>query len=179
MSLGLEVVLRNLQTSNLAYATKNGNFWHLAYQQANRVTESAYILLKNQDFPVENLSILSRNTVPLNVACMSSQAMSDMRDWVILHDSMTLTNFFVQLFNSYKNHMSHRLVERAVFDISSGQTRYSVESWNFISIKFDINHAKFLYIFEYWNIFCYSSKIKTLKPELWHGKTKKSYIMSD
>ena len=128
MSLGLEVVLRNLQTSNLAYATKNGNFWHLAYQQANRVTESAYILLKNQDFPVENLSILSRNTVPLNVACMSSQAMSDMRDWVILHDSMTLTNFFVQLFNSYKNHMSHRLVERAVFDISSGQTRYSVES---------------------------------------------------
>ena len=128
MALGLEVVLSNLQTSNLAYATKNGNFWHLAYQQANRVTESAYILLKNQDFPVENLSILSRNTVPLNVACMSSQAMSDMRDWVILHDSMTLTNFFVQLFNSYKNHMSHRLVERAVFDISSGQTRYSVES---------------------------------------------------
>ena len=63
MSLGLEVVLRNLQTSNLAYATKNGNFWRLAYQQANRVTESAYILLKNQDFPVENLSILSRNTV--------------------------------------------------------------------------------------------------------------------
>ena len=127
MSLGLEVVLRNLQTSNLAYATKNGNFWNLAYQQANRVTESAYILLKNQDFPVENLSILSRNTVPLNVACMSSQAMSDVRDWVILHNSMSMTDFLVQQFNTYKNHMAHQMVERAVYDVSSGRTSYSVE----------------------------------------------------
>ena len=127
MALGLEVVLRNLQTSNLAYATKNGNFWQLAYQQANRVIESTYILLKNQDFPVENLSILSRNTVPLNVACMSSQAMSDMRDWVILHDSMLMTDFLVHQFNTYKNHMAHQMVERAVYDVSSGQASYSVE----------------------------------------------------
>ena len=107
MTLGLEVVLSNLQTSNLAYATKNGNFWQLAYQQANRVIESTYIVLRNQDFPVENLSILARNTVPLNVACMSSHAISDTRDWVILHYSMTMTNFFVQLFNTYKNHAVH------------------------------------------------------------------------
>ena len=127
MALGLEVVLRNLQTSNLAYATKNGNFWQLAYQQANRVIESTYILLKNQDFPVENLSILSRNTVPLNVACIHSQAMTDMRDWVILHDSMSMTDFLVQQFNSYENHMSHQMVKRAVYDVLSGQTSYSVE----------------------------------------------------
>ena len=107
MALGLEVVLSNLQTSNLAYATKNGNFWQLAYQQGNRVIESTYIVLRNQDFPVENLSILVRNTVPLNVACMSSHAISDIRDWVILHDSMTMTNFLVQLFNTYKNHTVH------------------------------------------------------------------------
>ena len=107
MTLGLEVVLSNLQTSNLAYATKNGNFWQLAYQQGNRVIESTYIVLRNQDFPVENLSILARNTVPLNVACMSSHAISDIRDWVILHDTMTMTNCFVQLFNTYKNHMAH------------------------------------------------------------------------
>ena len=107
MTLGLEVVFSNLQTSNLAYATKNGNFWKLAYQQTNRVIESTYIVLRNQDFPVENLPILARNTVPLNVACTSSHAISDMRDWVILHDSMTITNFFVQLFNAYKNHTVH------------------------------------------------------------------------
>ena len=107
MTLGLEVVLSNLQTSNLAYATKNGNFWQLAYQQANRVIESTYVLLRNQDFPVENLSILARNTVPLNVVCMSSHAISDIRDWVILQDSMTMTNFFVQLSNTYKNHTVH------------------------------------------------------------------------
>ena len=107
MALGLEVVLSNLQTSNLAYATKNGNFWQLAYQQANRVIESTYIFLRNQDFPVENLSILARKTVPLNIACMSSHAISDIRDWVILHDSMTVTNFLVQLFNTYKNHTVH------------------------------------------------------------------------
>ena len=107
MALGLEVVLSNLQTSNLAYATKNGNFWQLAYQQGNRVIEFTYIVLRNQDFPVENLSILARNTVPLNVACMGSHATSDIRDWVILHDSITMTNFFVQLFNTYKNHTVH------------------------------------------------------------------------
>ena len=107
MTLGLEVVLSKLQTSNLAYATKNGNFWQLAYQQANRVIESTYIVLRNQDFPVENLSILARNTVPLNVACMSSRAISDIRDWVILHDTMAMTNCFVQLFNTYKNHMAN------------------------------------------------------------------------
>ena len=107
MALGLEVVLSNLQTSNLAYATKNGNFWQLAYQQANRVIESTYIFLRNQDFPVENLSILARNTVPLNVVCITSHAISDTRDWIILHDSMTMTNFLVQLFNTYKNHAVH------------------------------------------------------------------------
>ena len=107
MALGLEVVLRNLQTSNLAYATKNGNFWQLAYQQANTVIESTYIVLRNQDFPVENLSILARNTVPLNVVCITSHAISDTRDWIILHDSMTMTNFLVQLFNTYKNHAVH------------------------------------------------------------------------
>ena len=107
LSLGLEVVLSNLQTSNLAYATKNGNFWQLAYQQANRVIESAYVVLSNQDFLVENLAILARNTVPLNVVCISSHAISDTRDWIILHDSMTMTNFLVQLFNTYKNHAVH------------------------------------------------------------------------
>ena len=112
MTLGLEAVLSNLQTSNLAYATKNGNFWQLAYQQGNRVIESTYIVLRNQDFPVENLSILVRNTVPLNVACMSSHAISDVRDWVILHDSMTMTNCFVELFNTYKNHMAHWIGEK-------------------------------------------------------------------
>ena len=128
MSLGLEVVLRNLQSSPEAYVSQNGNFWHLAYQQANRVVESTYLLLKNQDFPVENLPTLARNIVPLNVACItSSQAMSNMRDWVILHDSMTVTNFYEEMFKNYKNHMAHRLVERAAFDISSGETRYSID----------------------------------------------------
>ena len=126
MALGLEVVLRNLQSSPVDYATKNGNFWHLAYQQTNRAIESTYLLLKNQNFPVSNLPILARSIVPLNVACMHSQAMSDLRDWVILHDSMTVTTFYVKMFNSYKDHMSHRLVERAAYDSSSGQTRYSV-----------------------------------------------------
>ena len=107
LTLGLEVVLSNLQTSNLAYATKNGNFWQLAYQQANRVIESAYVVLSNQDFLVENLSILARNTVPLNVVCISSHAISDTRDWIILHDSMTMTNFLVQIFNTYKHHVVH------------------------------------------------------------------------
>ena len=124
MALGLEVVLRNLQNSPVDYATKNGNFWHLAYQQANRAIESTYLLLKNQNFPVENLPLLPRNTVPLNVACISSQAISDMRDWTILHDSITVTDFYVKMFNSYKDHMAHRLVERAAYDISSGQTKY-------------------------------------------------------
>ena len=114
MTLGLEAVLSNLQTSNLAYATKNGNFWQLAYQQANRVIESAYVVLSNQDFLVENLSILARNTVPLNVVCITSHAISDTRDWIILHDSMTMTNFLVQLFNTYKNHAVHWLVKRGI-----------------------------------------------------------------
>ena len=43
MALGLEVVLRNLQSSPVDYATKNGNFWHLAYQQTNRAIESTYL----------------------------------------------------------------------------------------------------------------------------------------
>ena len=111
MALGLEVVLRNLQSSPVDYATKNGNFWHLAYQQTNRAIESTYLLLKNQNFPVANLPLLARNIVPLNVACMHSQAVSDLRDRVILHESMTVTTFYVKMFNSYKDQMSHRLVE--------------------------------------------------------------------
>ena len=115
-----------MQNFLVDYSTKYGSFWHLVYQQANRAIESAYLLLKNQNFPVENLPLLPRNTVPLNVACISSQAISDLRDWTILHDSITVTDFYVKMFNSYKDHMAHRLVERAAYDISSGKTGYSV-----------------------------------------------------
>ncbi len=123
VALGLELVYRHLQSNNEAYATKYGNFWLLSYEQANRVVQDIFVTLKSQHFPVETLPLVPRDTIPLNVVCMDSVATSDIRDWVILQDTMKLVDFYMVIFNAYENQVSHRLVERATFDPIRGETR--------------------------------------------------------
>ena len=130
VALGLEVVVRNLQLSNSQYATKSGNFWQLSYQQSNRIVESLFILLKSLNFPAENLPLVARSTVPPNVACMNenpNEALSDLRDWVILHDSMSVIDFYLKMFKAYKIHLARNLVERATYDVRTGETRRFVD----------------------------------------------------
>ena len=129
VAIGLEVVLRNLQMSNTNYVTKSGNFWQLSYQQSNRVIESIFILLKSLNYPVENLPLVSRNTVPSNVACMvnKSEAISDLRDWAILHDSINIIDFYLKMFKAFEIRMTRQMVERAAYDGRTGQTRHFVE----------------------------------------------------
>lgn len=126
MALGLEVVLSNLKLSNEAYVTKKGSFWKLSYEQANRVVESIYITLKSQNFPAESLPKVARDVVPINVACIDAEATSDLRDWVILQDTIKLLEFFTALFTEFQQYKHQEIVERAAFDPLVGMARHSM-----------------------------------------------------
>lgn len=119
-------MLSNLQLSNEAYATKSGNFWKLSYEQANRVIESIFITLKSQNFPAETLPKVARDTVPIRVGCMEAVATSDLRDWVILQDSMKLLDFYMEMFREFQQYKHQEIVERAAFDPLLGMARHAM-----------------------------------------------------
>ena len=121
MAIGLEVVLRHLEQSNEAYADRTGNFWRLAFEAANRVVESLYVFIKSEGtVDLRNLRRFKRSIVPANLACMTdNESFSNLRDWVILSDSMRIAKFYRQMFHLYQqNELSRqqRHVKRASYD---------------------------------------------------------------
>ena len=105
-AIGLEVVMCNQQRSNEEYVTKIGNFWKLAYEAANCAIKTVYVFIKSRYHHLpHDLQFFKRSIVPTNVACMTSVTYSDLRDWVILSDSMKITQFYINMFDLYQqNH---------------------------------------------------------------------------
>ena len=101
-AIGLEVVVKHLQSEPTQYVIKKGNFWTLAYAAANRVVEAIYILLKSKDFHAERQPFISREIVPIRVSCMpEDETQIDTRDWIILYDSLQILKFYQPLFDIY------------------------------------------------------------------------------
>jgi hypothetical protein len=102
VAIGLELVLRDLQTSaDEDYVTKKGNFWRLASEAANRVIEATFVALRSRGHPARNLRVLHRGIVPVRVACITTESAKDLRDWVILSNSINIVNTYRPLFNFY------------------------------------------------------------------------------
>ena len=103
LSIGLEVVVKHLQSEPSQFVMKKGNFWTLAYASANRVVEAIYILLKSKRLHADRLPFISREIVPLQVSCMQEdETRSDLRDWIILHDTLQVLNFYQPLYDIYQ-----------------------------------------------------------------------------
>ncbi len=99
VSIGLDLVTTNLQANSEMYALKKGNFWKLSSELSVHALESSYdavISLKGEEF-ARNLSTLQRNIVESRTACIRSEAIRDMRDWVILRDAMDVLDLIHSL----------------------------------------------------------------------------------
>lgn len=102
VAIGLELVKRDLETSTSEeYVTKKGSYWKLAFEAANRVVEAVFLGLKSRGHNAENLAVLKRDIVLPAAACATSEAMRDLRDWVILSNSIQIVQAYKQLFGMY------------------------------------------------------------------------------
>ena len=100
-NIGLELVLKDLRTSDEFYLQKKGQFWKMTFEATNRVIETLYMALISRGHSVERLKVFKRDLVPLPIACVASEASRDLRDWVILSNVLQLTEFFEELFRKY------------------------------------------------------------------------------
>ena len=98
VAIALEVVLRGLQNSPELYVERKGNFWSLAYQACNRLIEAIYLaLLSTQQH--QNLTSLPRSIVNPRLACVTSRAFQDLRDYLILRDSSQIAETLLRILN--------------------------------------------------------------------------------
>ena len=101
IAIGLELVLNDLQTSDEDYVQKKGNFWKLTFEASNRVIETLHVALLSRGHDVNRLQVFKRDLVPLPIACSTSEATRNLRDWIILSNVLQMTQFFEQLFRKY------------------------------------------------------------------------------
>ena len=95
------MVTQNLQSDSDQYIRKFGNFWSLTREASNRVIEAIYILRKSKHY-LHHLPTLSREIVPLDIACMSNdETQINTRDWVILSNTIQILTFYQNLFIHY------------------------------------------------------------------------------
>ena len=86
---------------------KQGNFWTLAYASANRVVEAIYILLRSKSLHADRLPFISREIVPPRISCMrGGETQNNLRDWIILHDTLQILNFYQPLYDNYQNYQN-------------------------------------------------------------------------
>ena len=113
----LEMVLRDLQRGPTEeYVRKRGNFWKMTYHASNRVVEAFYVALLNRNHNVERMTLLKRDIVPQQVACMASGSPRDLRDWVVLSNVLQLTEFFKELMKKYAHSRQVSVVTEAFYD---------------------------------------------------------------
>ena len=97
VAIALEVVLRGLQSSPELYVERKGNFWSLAYQACNRLIEAIYLRLLSQNI---NLTVtVNRSIVNPRLACVTSRAYQDLRDYLILRDSSNIAEILLRVLN--------------------------------------------------------------------------------
>ncbi len=104
VAIALELVLRDLQVpgNDEKYVSHKGSFWKLAFEASNRVVEAVFAALQSRGAQPRRMRLLPRSIIPTRAACgANSETARDLRDWVILSNSMTLTNFYKKLFMFY------------------------------------------------------------------------------
>ena len=101
VAIALEVVLRGLQSSPELYVERKGNFWSLAYQACNRLIEAIYLSLLSISPHNTNLRVteVNRSIVNPRLACVTSRAYQDLRDYLILRDSSNIAEILLRVLN--------------------------------------------------------------------------------
>ena len=97
VAVALEVVTRDLRR-NEEFAFKYGRFWRLALQAANRAVEATFVLLRAHGANLEQVTneatLIRRSSVPARLRCVRMASRRNIRDWVILRNSLTLADFY-------------------------------------------------------------------------------------
>ena len=81
---------------------------------ANRAVEAAYVTLRASDDGAEAAvsTTVPRSIVPERMSCLDQESRRNIRDWVILNDSMMIANFYKRLFHRAERRLSGRSGER-------------------------------------------------------------------
>ena len=122
MAIAFEQVTADLR-ANGEYRRKLGRFWRLGEMTANRAVEAAYVTLRAN---VEGVAAaataaaaleaaeatVARSIVPERISCLDQESRRNVRDWVILSDSMVIANFYRRLFSHAERRISLRSGER-------------------------------------------------------------------
>ena len=125
IAIGLELVLNDLQTSDEDYVQKKGNFWKLTFEASNRVIETLHVALLSRGHDVNRLQVFKRDLVPLPIACSTSEATRNLRDWIILSNVLQMTQFFEQLFRKYAESRHFSVVHNHGQQLVGGDAYYS------------------------------------------------------
>ncbi len=92
VAVALDLVESELRR-NGEFAAKFGRFWRLAQQTANRAAEAAFVLLRSrraQSVP----PMVPRSLVPRPLRCVAVESRRNLRDWVVLKDSLRVASFY-------------------------------------------------------------------------------------
>ena len=97
VAVALEVVTKDLRR-NQEFALKYGRFWRLAQQAANRAVEATFVLLRAHGASMELVTnadaLIRRSSVPPRLRCVRMESRRNIRDWVILRNSLMLADFY-------------------------------------------------------------------------------------
>ena len=101
VAIGLELVTRSLR-SHRTFVQHYGRFWQLAQRTANRIVEAAYVSLIAQGISVSvpNGKVLLRSIVPRRLRCTRLESRRNIRNWVILNDSLKIAKAYHQVFRA-------------------------------------------------------------------------------
>ena len=113
VAVAFEQVTADLR-ANGDFRQKLGRFWRLGEMTANRAVEAAYVTLHASGDGAEAAAstTVSRSIVPERMSCLDQESRRNIRDWVILSDSMMIANFYKRLFHHAERRLSGRSGER-------------------------------------------------------------------
>ena len=112
VAVAFEQVTADLR-ANGEFRQKLGRFWRLGEMTANRAVEAAYVTLRASDGAEAAASAtVPRSIVPERISCLDQESRRNIRDWVILSDSMVIANFYKRLIHHAERRLSGRSGER-------------------------------------------------------------------
>ena len=110
VAIALEQVTSDLR-ENGEFRQKLGRFWRLGEMTANRAVEAAYVTLRASNGSGSTPTV-PRSVVPERISCLEQESRRDVRDWVILSDSMVIAHFYRRLFSHAERRANRRSAAR-------------------------------------------------------------------
>ena len=111
VAIALELVTSDLRV-NGEFRQKLGRFWRLGQMTANRAVEAAYVTLRACNGSDSTPPPVARSIVPERISCLEQESRRNVRDWVILSDSMVIANFYRRLFSHAERRANRRSTGR-------------------------------------------------------------------